>query len=120
VAGGGIRQILGERPEMRAPAMLERLRTLGYRGGITIVRDRLRGLRPHAYREPFLILDFPAGEAAQVDWADFGFALPGCPRRVSAFVMALCYSRCLADPEPARSTPQPHRDASAPPSKERQ
>ncbi len=31
----------------------------------------------------------------QVDWADFGFAIPGCPRRVSAFVMALCYSRRL-------------------------
>ena len=33
--------------------------------------------------------------AAQVDWADFGFALPGCPRRVSAFVMVMCYSRML-------------------------
>jgi transposase len=92
---GAIRQILGETPEMRAPAMLERLRTLGYRGGITIVRDRLRALRPHAEREPFLTLDFPVGAAAQVDWADFGFALPGCPRRVSAFVMVLCYSRYL-------------------------
>jgi hypothetical protein len=30
-----------------------------------------------------------------VDWADFGFALPGCPRRVSAFVMVMCYSRML-------------------------
>jgi transposase len=92
---GAIRQILGETPEMQAPAMLERLRPLGYRGGITIVRDRLRGLRPHVEREPFLTLDFPVGEAAQVDWADFGFALPGCPRRVSAFVMVLCYSRYL-------------------------
>ena len=44
---GAIRQILGETPEMLAPAMLERLRTLGYRGGITIVRARLRQLRPH-------------------------------------------------------------------------
>ena len=31
----------------------------------------------------------------QVDWADFGFALPGVPRRVSAFVAVLCYSRYL-------------------------
>jgi len=31
----------------------------------------------------------------QVDWGDFGFAIPGCPRRVSALVMALCYSRYL-------------------------
>jgi transposase len=92
---GAIRQTLSETPEMQAPAMLERLRALGYRGGITIVRDRLAALRPRAEREAFLTLDFPPGAAAQVDWADFGFALPGCPRRVSAFVMVLCYSRYL-------------------------
>jgi transposase len=92
---GAIRQMLGETPDLRAPAMLERLRPLGYRGGITILRDHLRRLRPHAEREPFLTLDFPVAQAAQVDWADFGFALPGCPRRVSAFVMVLCYSRHL-------------------------
>jgi transposase len=92
---GAIRQALTETPEMRAPAMLERLRTLGYCGGITILRERLRALRPHAEREPFLTLEFPVGAATQVDWADFGFALPGCTRRVSAFVMVLCYSRYL-------------------------
>ena len=74
---GAIRQVLSDTPQMRAPAMLERLRTLGYRGGITIVRERLRQLRPHAEKEPFLTLDFKPGAAAQVDWADFGFALPG-------------------------------------------
>jgi transposase len=92
---GAIRKLLGETPEMRAPALLERLRALGYRGGITIVRERLRQLRPRAEKEPFLTLDFKPGVAAQVDWADFGFALPGCPRRVSAFVMVMCYSRML-------------------------
>jgi transposase len=92
---GAIRQILNETPEMRAPAVLERLRVLGYRGGITILRDRLRTLRPRVEREPFLTLEFPPGAAVQVDWADFGFALPGCPRRVSAFVMVLCHSRYL-------------------------
>ena len=30
--------------------------------------------------------DSRRAQAVQVDWADFGFALPGCPRRVSAFV----------------------------------
>jgi transposase len=92
---GAIRELLRETPAMHAPAVLERLRPLGYRGGISILRDRLRGLRPRAEREPFLTLSFPPGSAAQVDWADFGFALPGCPRRVSAFVMVLCYSRLL-------------------------
>jgi len=85
---------VAETPEMKAPAMLERLRADGYQGGISILRDKLRRLRPTA-REPFITLDFRPGEAVQVDWADFGFALPGCARRVSAFVMALCYSRYL-------------------------
>jgi transposase len=90
-----IRAVLDDAPEMLAPAVLERLRPLGYTGGVTILRDRLRRLRPRGQRAAFLTLDFLPGEAMQVDWADFGFALPGVPRRVSAFVAVLCYSRRL-------------------------
>jgi transposase len=90
-----IRQLLKEAPHIKAPAVVERLRPLGYMGGLTIVRARLRQLRPRPQQEPFLTLDFHPGAAMQVDWADFGFAIPGCPRRVSALVMALCYSRYL-------------------------
>ena len=76
--------------------MLERLRPLGYAGGVTILRARLRQLRAgRKSPEAFLTLAFAPGEAMQVDWADFGFALPGVPRRVSAFVAVLCYSRQL-------------------------
>ena len=60
---------------MLAPALLERLRPLGYTGGVTILRDRLRRLRPHGHREAFLTLDFPPGEAMQVDWADYEAAI---------------------------------------------
>jgi transposase len=90
-----IRRWLDDTPELAAPAILERLRPLGYTGGITILRDRVRALRPRPAREAFLTLDFQPGAAFQVDWADFGFALPGCPRRVSGFVMVACYSRYL-------------------------
>ncbi len=95
VYDGEIRRLVADTPELRAPAVLERLRPLGYTGGISILRDRLRGLRPRAAKEAFLTLDFKPGAAFQVDWADFGFALPGCARRVSAFVMVACYSRYL-------------------------
>ena len=88
-----IRAALDDMPEMLAPAVLERLRPLGYTGGVTILPDRLRRLRQRGQRPAFLTLDFPPGEAMQVDWADFGFAVPGVPRRVSAFVAVLCYSR---------------------------
>lgn len=90
-----IRRLLDETPELTTPAVLERLRPLGYTGGLSILRERVSKLRPRAPKEAFLTLDFKPGEAFQVDWADFGFALPGCPRRVSAFVMVACYSRYL-------------------------
>jgi transposase len=90
-----IHRLLADTPEFTAPAILERLRPLGYTGGITILRDRVRLLRPRPAKEAFLTLDFEPGAAFQVDWADFGFALPGCPRRVCGFVMVACYSRYL-------------------------
>src|SRR5512135_2623884 len=90
-----VRQMLSTSPEMRATSVLERLRPMGFRGGITVVRDLVRELRPRAEREPFLTMAHRPAELAQVDWADFGFAIPGCARRVSAFVMTLCYSRML-------------------------
>ncbi|WP_224373215.1 IS21 family transposase [Hyalangium versicolor] len=89
-----LKALLDETPELKAPAVLEKLREAGYQGGISILRERLRRLRPGP-REAFLTLRFMPGEAVQVDWADFGFALTGVPRRVSAFVMALCHSRYL-------------------------
>lgn len=90
-----MRTVLDETPEMTAPAMLERLRPLGYTGGITVLRERMTRLRPRRDPEVFLTLDFAPASALQVDWADFGYSLPGCPRRVSAFVAALAYSRYL-------------------------
>lgn len=90
-----IRELVRATPDIKSPAVLERLRKLGYRGGVTILRDHLSRTRPRPVREAFLTLDFHPGAAVQVDWADFGYAIPGCPRRVSALVMALCYSRYL-------------------------
>jgi transposase len=90
-----VRQMVSDVPGIRAPSVLERLRPLGYTGGITILRDRIRRLRPRDSAEAFLTLNFHPGAAMQVDWADFGYAIPGCPRRVSALVMVLCHSRYL-------------------------
>src|ERR1035441_4953938 len=48
-------------------------------------------------RKPaFLMLDFAAGECAQVDWGQFGSVPVGLTRRrLSFFVMVLCYSRMM-------------------------
>jgi transposase len=69
---------------MKAPAVLERLRPLGYTGGLTVVRDHLRRIRPRRNREAFLTLDFHPGQAMQVDWGDFGYAIPVGAHRKTA------------------------------------
>ncbi len=56
-----IRAVLDDAPEMLAPAVLERLRPLGYTGGVTILRDRLRRLRPQGHRAAFLTPRLRAG-----------------------------------------------------------
>jgi len=72
-----------------------RLRQSGYNGEMTIVKDYVRQVRPP--RTPaFLTLSFAPGEAAQVDWGQFGSICVGnTRRRLSFFVMVLCYSRML-------------------------
>jgi transposase len=82
-------------PELKAPQVLERLREQGYSGGLTIVRDLVRRLRPRPTPKVYLTMHYLPGEVLLIDWADFGFALPGVPRRVSAFVATLGHSRYL-------------------------
>jgi transposase len=79
-----------------AQQLFQRLREEeGYTGGISIVKDYVRQVRPP--RTPaFLTLSFGPGECAQVDWGSWGTVAVGeTRRRLSLFVMVLCYSRVL-------------------------
>jgi transposase len=78
-----------------AQQIFQRLREEGYGGGITILRDYVRRIRPPK-RPVYLKLHFAAGECAQVDWGSFGSVVVGnTRRRLSFFVMVLAYSRRL-------------------------
>jgi transposase len=90
-----IRQWLLDMPELRSTQLLERLRQLGYTGGISILRELIRKLRPAPDTKVYLTVKHEPAATMQVDWGDFGFALPGVPRRVSVFVALLPYSRYL-------------------------
>jgi hypothetical protein len=71
------------------------LRERGFTGSAVQVRRVVRPLRP-TRRQVFVRMSWVAGEAAQVDWADFGCVKIGrAKRRLSAFLMTLCYSRAL-------------------------
>jgi transposase len=84
-----------ERYPYTAQQILQRVREQGFAGGYTLVKDFVRRVRP--VRQPaFLMLDFAAGECAQVDWGQFGSVSVGSTRRrLSFFVMVLCYSRMM-------------------------
>jgi transposase len=84
-----------ERHPYSAQQIFQRLREDGFEGGCTIVKDYVRKVRPPR-REAFLKLSFAPGECAQLDWGEWGsIGVGSTRRRLSFFVMVLCYSRLL-------------------------
>ena len=76
-----------------AQQILQRLREEGYGGGMTILRDCVRRIRP-PQRPVYLKLHFAPGECAQVDWGAYGtVAVDNTRRRLSFFVLVLAFSR---------------------------
>jgi transposase len=75
--------------------ILQRVREEGFKGGYSILKDYVRKVRPR--RSPaYLKLAFAPGECAQVDWGSYGtIAVGDTRRRLSFFVMVLCYSRMM-------------------------
>jgi Transposase and inactivated derivatives len=84
-----------ERYPYSAAQVFQRLREQGFTGGYSLVKAYVRTVRPR--RQPaFLTLAFAPGECAQVDWGSFGAVPVGqTQRRLSFFVMVLCYSRMM-------------------------
>ena len=84
-----------ERHPYTAQQVLQEIKAKGYAGGYSILKEFVGLVRP--VRKPaFLMLEFAAGDCAQVDWGSYGFIPVGSTRRrLSFFVMVLCYSRML-------------------------
>ena len=89
-----IQALLTDEPARSAVALCQVLRQEGYRGGISALRGAVRKLRPATTPAAMATLSFGRGEAAQVDWGEFGDVF-GIGRPVHAFVLVLCYSRLL-------------------------
>ena len=76
--------------------IFQRLGEAGFDGGLTIVKEYVKRVRPRR-QEAFLRLDFAAGECAQVDWGEWGtLGVGSTRRRLSFFVRVLCYSRRMS------------------------
>lgn len=84
-----------EKHAYSATQVFQHLQEQKYTGSYNTVKRYVRKIRPK--RSPaFFKLAFAPGECAQVDWGSFGSVNVGeTRRRLSFFVMVLCYSRLM-------------------------
>lgn len=82
---------LRDLPELSVVRLLEELRLLGYQGGYTVLKDRIRTLRPRLFPPPELRFEVTPGEQAQVDFATFQTPFG----TVYALLVVLSWSRTL-------------------------
>lgn len=86
-----IASLLKEYPTLSAVRIREEIPE--YRGGMTILKDHLRILRPRR-QEAFLRIETEPGEEGQIDWGLFGDHF-GTGRILSCFAFVLSYSRIM-------------------------
>jgi transposase len=79
--------MVAENPKAPATVILERLRPLGYGGGITVLKERLTQLRPVLVAaQSYQRTSYLPGEIAQLDWWHTGYGVPvGKEARREAF-----------------------------------
>jgi transposase len=92
--------MLEENPKAPATVILERLRPLGYSGGITVLKDRLVRLRPVMLAaKSYQRTSYLPGEISQLDWWHTGVQVPvgkGATREAFGLVTTLPHSAAHA------------------------
>jgi transposase len=86
-----IASLLKEYPTLSAVRIREEIPE--YQGGMTILKDYVRTIRPRK-QEAFLRIETEPGEEGQIDWGLFGDWF-GCGRILSCFSFVLSYSRMM-------------------------
>ena len=71
--------------QLSAVLIFEELRSLGFEGSYTLVKEHVRRLRPRPKVRVTTRLEHPAGEEGQVDWSPYSVALGGERCVVHAF-----------------------------------
>jgi transposase len=66
-----MKKLLEEHPNITGQRLYEELRVQGYKGGISILRDRFRKVRPKPKRDPVIRFETDAGVQGQMDWSPY-------------------------------------------------
>lgn len=66
-----LKRLLEKYPRISGQRLFEELRDAGYDGGISILRDRLRHLRPGPKKTPIVRFETEAGLQGQMDWSPY-------------------------------------------------
>lgn len=90
-------QWLDQNPQVKATVVLQRLRSKGFTGQITIVRDLLRKIRgPQKQPTAYIRFESEPGQQMQIDWGHFGTLTYGhTNRKLYALAVLEAYSRML-------------------------
>jgi len=80
---------------LTAILVLQEIRALGYTGGYSILKDRVRRIRPSKKTRATTVIEHPPGAEGQVDWSPYSVNLGGEQRVVHAFSMVLPFSRFM-------------------------
>ncbi|MFO7840316.1 MAG: IS21 family transposase [Desulfosalsimonadaceae bacterium] len=89
-----IQELLKDYPRLSGQRIYEEIRTAGYEGGISILRDRLHHLRPKPKKEPAVRFETEPGLQGQMDWSPYTINFRDTGKtRVNCFSYILGFSR---------------------------